>query len=81
LVQKSIRIYRDSQSEIFLVNNTKTKYIDVQYHFVRDIVEENKVFLMKVDTLKNFVGSIKKYVCTEKFFWCKGSMDIVSMDC
>jgi hypothetical protein len=31
----------------------KTKHMDVQYHFVRDMVEENKVFLEKVDTLKN----------------------------
>ena len=86
LVQESVRIECDSQSAIFLAKNlayhSKTKYIDVQYHFVRDIVEENmKVFWMKVDTLKNFVGSMKKSVCSENLFWCRETMDIVSMDC
>jgi hypothetical protein len=30
---------------------SKKKHIDVQYHFVRDMVEEKKVLLMKVATL------------------------------
>jgi hypothetical protein len=57
LVQQVVRIYCDSQSAMFLVKNptyhSKKKHIDIQYHFVRDMVEENKVLLMKVDTLKN----------------------------
>jgi hypothetical protein len=36
---------------------------------------------MKVDTLKNGVGSLTKYVRTEKFSWCRGSMGIASLDC
>ena len=42
LVQQAIRIDCDSQSAIFLAKNpayhSKTKHIDVQYHFVRDMV-------------------------------------------
>jgi hypothetical protein len=57
LVQQAVRIDCDSQSAIFLAKNptyhSKTKHIDVQYHFVRDMVEEKKVLLMKVDILKN----------------------------
>jgi hypothetical protein len=52
-----MRLYCDSQSAIFQAKNPsyhlKTKHIDVQYHFVRDMVEEKKVLLEKVDTLKN----------------------------
>jgi hypothetical protein len=33
---------------------------------VRDIVEEKKVLLEKVDTLKNFADSLTKSVSTEK---------------
>jgi len=44
LVQGAIRIDCDSQSAIFLAKNpayhSKTKHIDVQYHFVRDMTEE-----------------------------------------
>jgi hypothetical protein len=45
------------------------------------MVEEKKVLLMKVDTLKNVLDSLKKIVNTENFFWCRGSMGIVSLDC
>jgi hypothetical protein len=47
LVQKAVRLDCDSQSAIFLAKNLayhlKTKHIDFQYHFVRDMVEEKKV--------------------------------------
>ena len=84
LVQQAIRIECDSQSAIFLAKNlayhSKTKHIDVQYHFVRDIVEDNNVLLMKVDTLKNVADSLTKSVSTEKFSWCRGSMGIFALD-
>jgi hypothetical protein len=47
LVQKEVRLDCDSESAIFLAKNpayhSKTKHIDFQYHFVRDMVEEKKV--------------------------------------
>ena len=50
--------------KFFLVKNltyhSNTKHIDIQYHFVRDMVEENKLLLMKMDTLKNVVDSFCK---------------------
>jgi hypothetical protein len=85
LVQQAIRIECGSQSVIFLAKNptyhSKTKDNDVQYHFVRDMIEKKKVSLMKVDTLKNFVDSLTKSMSTEKFSWCRGSMGIVALDC
>ena len=46
LVQQAIRIDCDSQTAIFLVKNpdyhSKTNHIDIQYHFVRDMVEKKK---------------------------------------
>ena len=53
----------------------------VQYHFLRDMVEENKVLLMKVDTLKNVANSLTKSVSIEKFSWCRGYMGITSLNC
>ena len=80
LVQGAIRIDCDSQSEIFLVNNpayhSKAKHIDVQYHFVRDMKEEKKLLLVKVDTLKNNADALTKSVSSEKFFWCRETMGI-----
>jgi hypothetical protein len=85
LVQQAVRIDCDSQSAIFMAKNltyhSNTKHINIRYHFVRDMVEEKKVLLMKVDTLKNVADSLTKYVSTEKFSWCRGSMGIAAMDC
>eukprot|EP00253_Pinus_taeda_P008606 PITA_08606 len=84
LVQGAIRIDCDNQSEIFLAKNptchSKTKHIDVQYHFVRDMIEDKRVLLVKVDTLKNIVDALTKSVSSEKFSWCRETMGIVGLD-
>jgi hypothetical protein len=78
-----MKISCDSESEIFLAKNptyhSKTKHIDVQYHFVRDMVESNKVMLDKVDTLENIVDSLTKFVSAVKFSWCREAMVIISL--
>jgi hypothetical protein len=85
LVQEAIRIDCDSQSAIFLAKNptyhSKTNHIDVKYHFVRDMVENKKVLLMKVDNLENVVDSLTKSVSTKKFSSCRGYMGISTLDC
>ena len=45
------------------------------------MVEDKKVLLVRVDTLKNATNALTKYVSTENFSWCRGSMGIVSLDC
>ena len=71
-------IYSDNQSVICLVKNpnfhAKTKHIDVQYHFVKDIVEDSKVKLKKVETLANVVDASTKPMSTKKFRWCSESI-------
>ena len=68
LVHRAIRIVCDNQNAIFLAKNlayhSNTKHIDVQYHFVRDMVEEEKVLLVKVDTLNNVADALTKSVST-----------------
>ena len=84
LVQGAIRIDCDSQSAIFLAKNpayhSNTKHIDVQYHFVRDMIEDKKVLLVKVDTLKNIVDALTKSMSSEKFYWCRETMGIAGLD-
>eukprot|EP00253_Pinus_taeda_P022798 PITA_22798 len=84
LVQGAIRIDYDSKSVIFLAKNpayhSKTKKIDVQYQFVRDMIEDKKVLLVKVDTLKNIVDALKNYVSSKKFSWCRETMGILGLD-
>eukprot|EP00253_Pinus_taeda_P002686 PITA_02686 len=80
LVQGAIRIDFDIQSAIFLAKHpayhSKTKHIDVQYHFVRDLIEDKKVLLVKVDTLNNTADALTKSVSSEKFSWCRETMGV-----
>ncbi|KAG9450795.1 hypothetical protein H6P81_010760 [Aristolochia fimbriata] len=49
--QKQLKVYSDSQSVIHLAKNqvfhARTKHIDVRYHFVREILEEEEILLQK----------------------------------
>jgi hypothetical protein len=78
-----MKINCNSQSAIFPTKNptyhSKMKHIDVQYHFVRDMVERNKVLLEKVDTLENIAKSLTKSTSVVKFSWCRETMGIVSL--
>ena len=84
LVQEAIRIDCDNQSAIFLAKkpayHSKTKHIDVQYHFVRDMIEDKRVLLVKVDTLKNTANALTKSMSFEKFSWCRENMGIAGLD-
>eukprot|EP00253_Pinus_taeda_P006781 PITA_06781 len=84
LVQEAIRIECDNHNAIFLAKNptyhSKTKHIDVQYHFVRDMIEDKKVLPIKVDTLKNNTNALTKSVSSEKFSWCRETMGILGLE-
>jgi len=82
LVQGDIRI--DNESAILLAKNhayhSKTEHIDVQYHFVKDMIEDKKVLLAKVDTLKNTAYALKKSASSKNFSWCRETMGIPGLD-
>ncbi|KAL3499639.1 hypothetical protein ACH5RR_038732 [Cinchona calisaya] len=50
-------VYCDSQSAIHLTKDQmyheKTKHIDMQFHFVRDTIDEGKVLVQKISTKDN----------------------------
>lgn len=79
--QGTMTIYCDSQSVIYLAKNptfhAQTKHNDVQYIFVRDMVEDCRVKVVKVDTFMNVVDSITKVVSIENFKWCSESMGLM----
>ena len=82
--QQAMRIDCESRNAIFLARNpsyhSKMKHIDVQYHFVRDMVESKKVLLEKVDNLDNVVDSLTKSMIIESFSWCREAMGVDSLD-
>jgi len=44
------------------------------------MLEEKKVLLVKVDTLKSVVDAVTKSMSTEKFYWCRETMGIAALD-
>jgi len=44
------------------------------------MVEDKKVLLVKVDTLKNIANALQKFVSTEKFSWCRETMGVARVD-
>ena len=59
--------------------HSKTKHIDVKYHFVRDMVEDKRVLLVKLDNLKNVVDALTKFLSTQKFSWCRETMGVAKL--
>ena len=80
-----MRLYCDGNSAVFLAKNpayhSKMKHIDVQYHFVRDMVEIKWLLLEKVDTLVNVIDSLTKSMSIENLSWCREVIGISSLDC
>ncbi|XP_042021030.1 secreted RxLR effector protein 161-like [Salvia splendens] len=54
-----------------------TKHIDVRYHFVREILEEEKIVIRKVPTLENPADKLTKVVTRAKFEHCLNLVNIL----
>jgi hypothetical protein len=79
---RSMKISCDSQSTFMVKNpayHSKTNHIYVQYHFMTDMVKNNKVLLDKVDMLENIVDSLTKTVSIVNFSWFREEMGIASL--
>ena len=64
--QDLLKINCDSMSAIYLARNqvyhARTKHIDVRYHFVREILEEGDIELLKIHTSENPADMLTKVV-------------------
>ena len=79
-MQEKVNVFCDSESAINLTTNSayhsKTKHIDVRYHFVRHVIKGGKVVLKKVRTQENHVDIFTKPVTVEKLRWCLASLSL-----
>ncbi|GJZ17424.1 retrovirus-related pol polyprotein from transposon TNT 1-94 [Tanacetum coccineum] len=64
--QEKITLFYDNQSALYLARNpafhSKTKHIRVQYHFVREKVEEGTVDMQKIHTDDNVADYLTKAI-------------------
>ena len=81
--EQVIRLVCDGQSEILLAKNptyhSKTKHIGVQYHFVREMIEQDNLLLKKVEIVKNTIDLLTKLISTKKFTWCRSEMGLTTL--
>ena len=72
--QERYVLYGDSQSVIHLCKNptfhSRSKHIDVRYHWIRDALEEKLLELDKVHTDHNGSDMMTKSLPSEKFVFC-----------
>ena len=68
--QENNWLYCDSQSAIHLANNSafhsKTKHIQLRYHFIRSTLEDGQLKLEKIHTSQNPADMLTKGVTREK---------------
>ena len=79
--QKHVKVHCDSQSAICLAKNqvyhARTKHIDVRYHFVREILEEDEILLQKIPTAENPANMTTKVVTCVKFQHCLNMINVI----
>ncbi|MCO5603495.1 hypothetical protein L7F22_057646 [Adiantum nelumboides] len=73
-------LHCDSQSAIQLARNpvfhAKMKHVDVRYHFIRDVLEDKRLQLVKVHTDDNPADLLTKILSPEQFAHCRELMGI-----
>ena len=67
LLQSKVVVHSDNQSAIHLSKNLvyheHTKHVDVRYHYVRDLVANGTVIILKVPTKTNPADMGTKVLC------------------
>jgi hypothetical protein len=78
--QENSRLYCDSQSAIHLAKNSafhsKTKHIQLRYHFIRSVLEDGQLKLEKIHTIQNPADMLTKGVTREKLSSCSVSIGL-----
>ena len=70
-------LHNDKQSAIDLINNLvyhdRTKHIDVRYYFIRKMLKDGVLLLLKIHTSQNPTNMLTKVVAVEKLKSCSAS--------
>ncbi|GKD38637.1 hypothetical protein Tco_1258844 [Tanacetum coccineum] len=77
---RSVVVNCDNQGAIHLSRNAifheRTKYINVRYHFIREIVESREIEVAKIGTKDNAADAFIKVVPGPKFKYCMAVLGV-----
>ncbi|KAE8713932.1 Detected protein of unknown function [Hibiscus syriacus] len=77
--QENNVLYCDSQSAIHLAKNSsfhsRTKHIQLRYHFIRSLLEDEILKLEKISGAQNLADMLTKTVTTDKLKLCSTSVE------
>ena len=80
--QKKGILHSDSQSAIFLAKNpafhSRTKHIQLRYHFIRSLLDDGQLTLEKIHGAKNAADMLTKGVTIEKLKLCSTSVGLLT---
>jgi hypothetical protein len=75
-------LHSDSQSAIFLAKNpayhSRTKHIQLRYHFIRSLLESEQLLLEKIRGTENLADMLTKGVTIEKLKLCTTSVGLLA---
>eukprot|EP00253_Pinus_taeda_P023964 PITA_23964 len=78
--QEKVNVLCDSKSVTHLATNptyhSRTKHIDVRYHFLKHVIDGGKVALQMVHMRENCANIFTKPVTVEKLQWCLASLGL-----
>lgn len=79
-----IALMNDSQGAQFLANNaassSRSKHIDLRYHFIRDVIKEGKIEVGYVPTERMPADILTKALNKEKHSKCMDMMKVVNIN-
>jgi hypothetical protein len=79
-IKSCITIHCDRQSAIYLTKDQmlteRTKHIDICYHFVRDVIEQDFMKVCKISTHDNPADMMTKPISVAKFELCSSLVGV-----
>ena len=76
-----MKLYCDSQSAIHLSKNpmfhSRSKHIDVRYHWIKDVLESKQLKLEKIHTNDNASDMMTKALPNEKIVCCMKIVEVM----